>query len=159
MSRKRTKDEQALMKKLQQDIVQLTDVGMTMLHELEALDPPDPCLKPPEGWRCTRDAGHEGPCAAVEDEAPPTVPSERMASIVPLKREATPGLIGTLQELLKMAEAGEVVGCVFLVNQGNTTRVWYAGHRDFGMELSAFEDYKFRVLVDRNIENQPTFKP
>ena len=23
------------------------------------------CTKPPTGWRCTREAGHEGPCAAV----------------------------------------------------------------------------------------------
>lgn len=26
------------------------------------------CDKPPEGWECTREAGHEGPCAAVEIE-------------------------------------------------------------------------------------------
>ena len=25
----------------------------------------DLCEKPPKGWRCTRDAGHDGPCAAV----------------------------------------------------------------------------------------------
>lgn len=22
------------------------------------------CTRPPEGWRCTREAGHDGPCAA-----------------------------------------------------------------------------------------------
>lgn len=26
---------------------------------------PNECALPPTGWRCTRDAGHEGPCAAV----------------------------------------------------------------------------------------------
>lgn len=26
------------------------------------------CNKPPEGWACTREAGHEGPCAAVPAE-------------------------------------------------------------------------------------------
>lgn len=26
------------------------------------------CAIPPEGWLCTRDAGHDGPCAAVEDD-------------------------------------------------------------------------------------------
>lgn len=26
----------------------------------------DVCTVPPKGWRCTREAGHEGPCAAVE---------------------------------------------------------------------------------------------
>ena len=25
----------------------------------------NPCMIPPEGWICTRIAGHEGPCAAV----------------------------------------------------------------------------------------------
>lgn len=24
------------------------------------------CGKPPKGWRCTREAGHDGPCAAIE---------------------------------------------------------------------------------------------
>jgi hypothetical protein len=27
------------------------------------------CTKPPAGWRCTRDYGHDGPCAAVSDAA------------------------------------------------------------------------------------------
>lgn len=26
------------------------------------------CVRPPFGWRCTRSNGHEGPCAAVEDD-------------------------------------------------------------------------------------------
>ena len=26
----------------------------------------EPCTLPPAGWRCTRAAGHDGPCAAVE---------------------------------------------------------------------------------------------
>lgn len=25
----------------------------------------DECAVPPAGWRCTREAGHEGPCAAI----------------------------------------------------------------------------------------------
>ena len=25
------------------------------------------CTKPPPGWRCTRERGHEGPCAAWPD--------------------------------------------------------------------------------------------
>lgn len=24
------------------------------------------CQLPPEGWRCTREAGHDGPCAAIQ---------------------------------------------------------------------------------------------
>lgn len=34
----------------------------------------DKCTTPPEGWECTRSAGHEGPCAAVPTsykEVPP----------------------------------------------------------------------------------------
>lgn len=31
------------------------------------------CTVPPAGWRCTRTAGHSGPCAAVPTDAPPTV--------------------------------------------------------------------------------------
>lgn len=30
-----------------------------------------PCTKPPPGWRCTREAGHEGPCAAVHRSMDP----------------------------------------------------------------------------------------
>ena len=28
----------------------------------------NPCTLPPPGWRCTRGAGHDGPCAAIEVE-------------------------------------------------------------------------------------------
>lgn len=30
-------------------------------------NPDEPCTKPPAGWRCTRGAGHDGPCAAVHE--------------------------------------------------------------------------------------------
>ncbi|MDP0495075.1 MAG: hypothetical protein Q7Q73_02595 [Verrucomicrobiota bacterium JB024] len=30
----------------------------------------DECKLPPAGWRCTRKAGHEGPCAAVPNDRP-----------------------------------------------------------------------------------------
>lgn len=26
------------------------------------------CQVPPKGWRCTREPGHEGPCAALPEE-------------------------------------------------------------------------------------------
>lgn len=32
---------------------------------LNAVDFTVVCQKPPAGWRCTREAGHEGPCAAL----------------------------------------------------------------------------------------------
>jgi hypothetical protein len=28
------------------------------------------CTIPPQGWACTRGAGHEGPCAAIAHQAP-----------------------------------------------------------------------------------------
>lgn len=30
---------------------------------------PEECSIAPEGWRCTRDGGHDGPCAAEPDRA------------------------------------------------------------------------------------------
>lgn len=44
--------------------------------------PPDPCLKPPPGWRCTRERGHRGPCAAVEQ-------TEREVTIATGRREVS----------------------------------------------------------------------
>jgi hypothetical protein len=32
------------------------------------LGKPDRCTVPPRGWRCTRVAGHPGPCAAIEED-------------------------------------------------------------------------------------------
>lgn len=31
-------------------------------------EPTGECDQPPVGWRCTRSAGHEGPCAAIQDD-------------------------------------------------------------------------------------------
>ena len=28
----------------------------------------DKCQIPPQGWECTRNAGHEGPCASIPNE-------------------------------------------------------------------------------------------
>lgn len=33
--------------------------------------PRQSCKIPPPGWLCTREGGHEGPCAAIPDETPP----------------------------------------------------------------------------------------
>jgi len=33
--------------------------------------PTPECSLPPSGWKCTRSAGHEGPCAAVPESQPP----------------------------------------------------------------------------------------
>jgi hypothetical protein len=45
-----------------------------------AYDPPalplEECKVPPKGWRCTRPAGHEGPCAAVPEAETGAVDAE-----------------------------------------------------------------------------------
>jgi SAM-dependent methyltransferase len=44
------------------EIVQLEGIpDLSSGNSLEASE----CKMPPEGWRCTREAGHEGPCAAL----------------------------------------------------------------------------------------------
>ncbi len=37
------------------------DEARTLIHQ--AIDA-QPCTVPPKGWRCTRESGHDGPCAA-----------------------------------------------------------------------------------------------
>lgn len=52
--------------------------GTAIVATLRPLDDPkigerfvsfEPCDVPPKGWKCTRPKGHEGPCAAVTDNA------------------------------------------------------------------------------------------
>lgn len=38
---------------------------MNMLTNSRIKELYDQCDVPPEGWKCTREKGHEGPCAAV----------------------------------------------------------------------------------------------
>jgi hypothetical protein len=131
MSRPRTQDEQKLLDSLKRDVAKLNEQGLQMIHELESLDP-------------------------VDDEK--TEVSRPPAPVVELKREACPNLIKCLEGLLEAAKAGEMVGITFLCNKGHSTVVYYAGTRDFGAELAVFEDYKFRMLVDRNIDNAPKMR-
>jgi hypothetical protein len=48
--------------------------GPDALHFYPRLGP-DACQKAPEGWECSRNAGHEGPCAAWP--AVPAPPKKR----------------------------------------------------------------------------------
>lgn len=85
-----------------------------------------------------------------DDEAPIT---ERVpAPVVALARKPSENLITTLKRLLEQAEKGQLVGVTFLCNEGNTTRVYYNGTQDFHAQLAAWEDYKFGILFDRNLE-------
>jgi len=43
------------------------------------------CEVPPIGWYCTRDAGHDGPCAAIEDDG--TRPGSLFQDLSPLWAE------------------------------------------------------------------------
>lgn len=45
-------------------------------------DPPpqaDRCTLPPDGWHCPRDAGHEGPCAALQ--------VQKYGAVIPITEE------------------------------------------------------------------------
>lgn len=39
-------------------------VAVAMEHD-DVRATPEHCRVPPQGWRCTREPGHDGPCAAV----------------------------------------------------------------------------------------------
>lgn len=44
-------------------------------HPITMFEPSQPqCTMPPKGWRCTRGAGHTGPCAAVHESLDPDAP-------------------------------------------------------------------------------------
>lgn len=62
---------------------------------------------PPEGWRCTREAGHDGPCAAV-----PT--SEGTTLVVTLTGNEPAGLMAVTRWLRD--------GLHLLLNDGPTRR-------------------------------------
>lgn len=49
-----------------------------------------PCDIPPKGWACTREYGHDGPCAAIPTPPPPRKPTCRqLDEAVPLQLIAT----------------------------------------------------------------------
>lgn len=52
------------------------------------------CTIPPEGWRCTRTRGHDGPCAAVPDKEMDDAASDAVSDAVDLLED-------TLRELEK----------------------------------------------------------
>lgn len=43
-------------------------IGWNACAQLYGLPLAEQCTVPPAGWRCTRTAGHDGPCAAVSTE-------------------------------------------------------------------------------------------
>lgn len=85
----------------------------------------EPCLKAPVGWRCSRGAGHPGPCSA-EHESVRAVKNQRWAhnakggTYVILADQA---LLQTDVESLDMAPA--------IVYQGSDSRVWVRPAAEF----------------------------
>lgn len=53
------------------ELLEAADAGTAAMadpmiaHRLKKLAKAQECPLPPAGWRCTRRAGHDGPCAAV----------------------------------------------------------------------------------------------
>ena len=82
------------------DELALVARGMARLKRGEKAIAEGKCWKAPEGWRCTRAPFHEGPCAAVQDDAAPEAPGTQdgEASEWPngaVWSEHIAGLIGT----------------------------------------------------------------
>jgi hypothetical protein len=87
-----------------------------------------------------------------DDECPPTIPSERMPTLVPLARPVDVDLLAQLKRLVELAEKGEVLGMTILANHGHAVSVWHGGEISLSDELICFEDYKFKRMFDRNIK-------
>jgi hypothetical protein len=71
---------------------------------------------------------------------------------VELKRPPSESLVCTLERLLARAKEGEIVGAVFLLAHGNSTSCYSRGYQPIAQFLLAFEDWKFQVMFDRNID-------
>ncbi len=62
------------------------------------------CVKPPPGWRCTRAACHDGPCAAVptvETQELPTQLTRTIAANLALEVAAIPGVRNVTRTYLR----------------------------------------------------------
>ncbi len=100
----------------------------------------------------------DGECINACQEEPTEVSQRTPAPLVELKRKPMPGLVQVIKDLADLVDKGEIIGITFLCNKGPSTVVYYAGDNDFSTQLVAFEDFKFRILVDRNINNPPKLK-
>lgn len=68
----------------------------------------DRCTKPPLGWSCTREPGHEGPCAAIQNLQTP----------VDTLMEPTDDQVLAITSILTALVFGSVIGLVVLVFVG-----------------------------------------
>lgn len=62
------------------------------------------CTLPPPGWECTRQAGHDGPCAAIP--APISVPPQHPPTIMPysIGSDVWPGASKLAEEAAELAQ-------------------------------------------------------
>lgn len=77
--------------------------------------PTVPCDRPPEGWYCTREAGHSGPCAAHEGERPVKT-DQSLEDIIAVIEKLTDQCEKTLEQRgMKLAEeTGEVIKALLI---------------------------------------------
>jgi hypothetical protein len=99
-------------------------------------DRPDECPLPPEGWRCTRPPGHEGPCAAVPVPDRPRDPDE-IRHIVPIPDDHivthTVEIVGTLDSEGEMG--------YFLRHHGDVPLTSYVGLLEVG-KFDIIEEFR-----------------
>lgn len=85
-----------------------------------------PCNRPPAGWWCSREAGHEGPCAARPGSRPEAVNTPEQA------REITERfLIGAKRQW--MDEADRVLREIALLPWSQRWRAKYMAERCLGV--------------------------
>lgn len=77
---------------------------------------PQQCDKPPIGWICTREKGHEGPCAALPEaelkagpdgDSRPTTEEEQQQGAAVLFDATKRRMVILLNTLVKLAESGD----------------------------------------------------
>jgi hypothetical protein len=101
------------------------------------------CEVPPEGWRCTREPGHDGPCAAVEDvleftvNAPEILPPDQYLEVVDLVKRAHLKMQAAQHPALAVEENREPSGAL--------SRIRAAAESDADLaELPALRDFLLR---------------
>lgn len=92
------------------------------LKLLDLIPDASPCTIPPPGWRCTRAAGHEGPCAAVPVVTPP--PADGASLTGPLAgAQLTRDCPRPLAVQVSTRQLGEVLICAVRYALGRDTWV------------------------------------
>lgn len=91
------------------------------------------CLIPPEGWRCSRESGHEGPCAATPIEfkyVPDDIRKQVAMSMRTVGLHSNSIVKSTLAVQTNMEDAQSAHGFLSVISDDDVrgylpSRVWY----------------------------------